>query len=74
MKIKSAVVVSLLAFAGLTASAPAAPGAPPNCVTVYDFPDAGLVYCYDLTGECTLSETRTTFTGTETRCVVRRPV
>ena len=73
MKITKLAAASALAFAALTAQAPAA-AAPPKCVTVYDFPDAGLVYCYDLTGECTLSETRTTFIGTETRCVVERPL
>ena len=73
MKLKPLVAVSVVAFAGLTAPTPAV-AAPPKCVTVYDFPDAGLVYCYDTTGECTLSETRTTFIGTETRCVIERPI
>jgi hypothetical protein len=73
MKLKPLLAVSAVAFAGLTAAAPAAT-APPKCVTVYDFPDAGLVYCYDTTGPCTLSETRTTFIGTETRCVIERPI
>jgi hypothetical protein len=54
--------------------ASAAASAPPKCVTVLDFPDMGLAYCYDLNGECTVSETRTTIIGTETRCVVERPI
>ena len=75
MKLKVALVATAATLTGLTVAAPAtAATAPPKCVTVYDFPDAGLVYCYDLTGECTLSETRTTFIGTETRCVITRPV
>lgn len=74
MKLKSLLAASAVVVAGLTASAPSALAAPPSCVTVYDFPDMGLVYCYSLTGECTVSETRTTFIGTETRCVVTRPV
>ena len=74
MKLKSLLAASAVVLAGLAASAPAGAAAPPKCVTVYDFPDMGLVYCYDTTGACTVSETRTTFIGTETRCVVRRPV
>ena len=73
MRFKPLAAACAIVFAGLAAPAPAA-AAPPKCVTVYDFPDAGLVYCYDLQGECTLSETRTTFIGTETRCVIERPV
>ena len=74
MKHKSLLVLAVACVVGgLTASTSAtAASAPPKCVTVYDFPDAGLVYCYDLQGDCTLSETRTTFLGTETTCVISR--
>lgn len=73
MKVKLFLAASAVALTGLTASSPAV-AAPPKCVTVYDFPDMGLVYCYDLTGPCTVSRTQTTFFGTTTTCVVRRPV
>jgi hypothetical protein len=77
MKLRTIAITGALAIAGVAAgtAAPAqAAAAPSNCVTVYDFPDAGLKYCYYLTGPCLVTETTTTFIGTETRCVVRRPV
>lgn len=57
------------------ASAPARSTAVSNCYG-YDFPDNGLQYCVypgAKSGECLLTEKRTTFIGTETRCVQRRP-
>lgn len=45
-----------------------------NCVTVYDFPDAGYKLCPTLDNpHCLLWEERTTFIGTERTCLVPRP-
>ncbi len=75
MKLRSIATVGALAITGISAwSAAPAAAAPPNCVTVYDFPDAGLEYCYYTTGSCLVTEKRTTFIGTETTCAVRNPV
>ena len=76
MKLRSIAILGALAITGGVAgtAAPAASAAPSNCVTVYDFPDMGLEYCYYTTGSCLVTEKRTTFIGTETRCVVRNPV
>ena len=76
MKLRCIATVGALAIAGFAAgaAAPAANAAPGNCVTVYDFPDAGLMYCYYVDRPCLVTETRTTFLGTETTCVVRNPV
>ena len=79
MKLRSIAITGALAITGLAAgtAAPASAAtaaAPSNCVTVYDFPDMGLKYCYYLAGPCLVTETRTTLLGTETTCVVRNPV
>jgi hypothetical protein len=79
MKLRSLAVAGAIAVTGLAAgSAAPAPAATTaadfTCVTVYDFPDLGLKYCYSTTGPCVVTEYRTTFTGTYTRCVVARPV
>jgi hypothetical protein len=77
MKLRSIAIAGALAITGLAAgtAAPApAAAAPSNCVTVYDFPDAGLKYCYYVSGPCLVTQTQTTFLGTETTCVVRNPV
>ena len=78
MKLRSIAIVGALAITGVTAgtAAPAAnaAAAPGNCVTVYDFPDAGLMYCYYVDRPCLVTETRTTFLGTETTCAVRNPI
>ncbi len=78
MKLRSIAIAGALAITGIAAgtAAPAAnaAAAPGNCVTVYDFPDAGLKYCYYTSGSCLVTETRTTFLGTETTCVVRNPI
>lgn len=67
-------IIAVSALAALAASAaPAGAAAPPDCVTVYDFPDAGLTYCYDVDSSCMVTEHRTTFIGSESRCVVRSP-
>ena len=70
-------VAALAAGAALVAPA-GAPAAPPaaaatNCVTVYDFPDAGEKVCVFTEGPCLVGEYRTTFLGTEFRCLVARP-
>ena len=65
--------IALPATAG--AAAPTRSVAPSNCYG-YDFPDNGLTYCVypgAKSGECLVTETRTTFLGTETGCVQRRP-
>ena len=78
MKLRSIAIAGALAITGAAAGAAspagAAAAAPGNCVTVYDFPDAGLMYCYYVSGSCLVTETRTTFLGTETTCVVRNPI
>ena len=76
MKLRSIATVGALAITGIAAgtAAPAASAAPGNCVTVYDFPDAGLMYCYSVDRPCLVTETRTTFLGTETTCAVRNPI
>ena len=67
-------VLSLLAFAAVTASASASTSAAPdNCVTLYDFPDAGEKVCVYTQGPCLVGEYRTTFIGTEFHCIVNRP-
>jgi hypothetical protein len=67
-------VLSVLAFAALTASASArTPASAINCVTVYDFPDAGEKLCVYAEGPCLVGEYRTTFIGTEFHCIVNRP-
>lgn len=73
----SALVLTAAAGIALPATAGAAPtsAAPSNCYG-YSFPDNGLKYCVypgAKSGECLVTETRTTFIGTETRCVQRRP-
>jgi hypothetical protein len=70
VRIKVALVLSLLAFVGLTSSASASAE---KCVTVYDFPDAGEKVCVFTDGSCLVGEYRTTFLGTEFHCVVARP-
>jgi hypothetical protein len=72
----------IAATAGIVAPATAgasavqsAPQQASNCYG-YDFPDNGLEYCVypaAKSGECLITEKRTTFIGTETRCVQRRP-
>ena len=78
MKLRSIAAAGALAVTGLAAStaapAAAADSAVIRCVVVYDFPDAGLKYCYDVQSSCLVTEYRTTFLGTETRCVVRNPI
>lgn len=79
MKLRSVAIAGALAITGFAAgtaapAAHAAAAAPGNCVTVYDFPDNGLEYCYYVDRPCLVTETRTTFLGSETRCVVRNPV
>jgi len=74
-------VSRFLLVAALTAAALAAlpsaqasippPGLAHDCITVYDFPDEGLVLCYDLSrSDCKVWEVHTTFIGTETTCIV----
>ena len=78
MKLRSIAIAGALAITGVAAStaAPAAAdtSAVIRCVVVYDFPDAGLKYCYDPQGPCLVTEHRTTFLGSESRCVVPNPV
>jgi hypothetical protein len=81
MKLRSIAVAGAMAIAGITAGiaapaaqADAAAAADFTCVTVYDFPDMGLKYCYSLTGPCVVTEHRITFTGGYSRCLVPRPV
>lgn len=76
MKLRSIATVGALAITGIAAgtAAPAASAAPSNCVDVIDQPDMGLTYCYYTTGSCLVTETRTTFIGTETTCTVRNPI
>jgi hypothetical protein len=67
-------VLSLLAFAALTASASASmPASAVKCVTLYDFPDAGSKVCVFTEGSCLVGEYRTTIFGTDFRCIVNRP-
>lgn len=69
-----ALAASLLLLAAVTLLTAPVSAAPSNCVTVIDQPDMGLKYCYTTTDPgCLVYETRTTFTGTETTCVVNRP-
>lgn len=74
-------VARLLLLAAVTAAALAAlppaqaqmppPGLAHGCVVVFDFPDAGETICYDVARtDCKVWEVRTTFTGTETTCLV----
>lgn len=76
--IMSALLLTAAAGIALPATAGAAPtrsAAPSNCYG-YSFPDNGLEYCVypsAKSGECLVTEKRTTFIGTETRCVQRRP-
>ena len=76
MKLRSIAILGALAITGTVAgtAAPAATAAPDNCVDVIDQPDMGLTYCYYVDRPCLVTETRTTFIGTETRCVVRNPI
>ena len=78
MKLRSIATVGALAITGIVAgtAAPAAnaAAAPPNCVTVIDQPDMGEKFCYYTSGPCLVTETRTTFIGTETYCTVRNPL
>ena len=79
MKLRSVAILGALAMTGAAAgtaapAANAAAAAPGNCVTVYDFPDAGQKFCYYTSGPCLVTETRTTFIGTETYCTVRNPL
>ena len=75
MKLRTVAILGALATTGaLAGTATPAAAAPDNCVTVYDFPDNGLEYCYYVDRPCLVTETRTTFIGTETRCVVRNPI
>lgn len=63
------IIATAFVFASLVSVGPAA-AAPPSCVTVYDFPDAGLRYCVDADADCKVREERITFLGTESRCIV----
>ena len=78
MKLRSVAILGALAItgaaAGTAAPANAAAVAPGNCVTVIDQPDMGEKYCYYTSGSCLVTETRTTFLGTETYCTVRNPL
>ena len=75
MKLRSVAILGALAITGTVAvSAAPAAAAPDNCVDVIDQPDMGLTYCYYVDRPCLVTETRTTFIGTETRCVVRNPI
>jgi hypothetical protein len=78
MKLRSIAVAGAMAMtgaaAGAAAPATAAQAAPSNCVKVIESFDFALRYCYHLEGPCLVSETRTTKLGTETRCLVPRPV
>ena len=70
----------LTAVAAVAAPSTAGASAPTqdqlsNCYG-YHFPDEGLEYCVypgATSGQCLITEKRTTFIGTETRCVQRRP-
>ena len=67
--------VAAPAVAGASTAASPASQQVSNCYG-YSFPDEGLTYCVypgAKSGECLVTEKRTTFIGTETRCVQRRP-
>ncbi|MDX6224260.1 MAG: hypothetical protein QOJ92_2826 [Frankiales bacterium] len=81
MRRRPILLAGLLLTATAAVAAPATAGASApqrqlaNCYG-YDFPDEGLQYCVypgAKSGECLITEKRTTFIGTETRCVQRRP-
>jgi hypothetical protein len=68
----------LTAAAGIALPATAGASAPRQLGNCYGYhqPDAGETFCVypgAKSGECLITETRVTFTGTETRCVQRRP-
>ena len=72
--------LGIAAFAALaitagTAAPSGADSAPSKCVsdTQY-FNDSGSKYCVDTTGDCLVSEWRTTFLGTDYYCDVRNPL
>jgi uncharacterized membrane protein len=78
MKLRSIAIAGALAITGVVAGTAAPAGAADttvgNCVTVIDQPDMGEKFCYYTKGPCLVTETRTTFIGTETYCTVRNPL